>query len=257
MRPRGRSFWGGLALLAAAVSGAAAQQGPGPVRDRFAGPAVMAVRPFRFRVVTGAPYQATATAVTTQTLADGNRITRTSVFQVARDGQGRIRRVVRLGNIGPWPAHGEMIFITDPVRGIRYVINPARKTYAVLPYRRPIGNRRLWRSPRSLRGRGAWRQETQNLGRRRMDGVRVNGRRVITTIPAGAIGNQAAIQIISERWYSPALRTVVAARHEDPRFGTTIYRLGQIERADPPASLFVPPPGYRPQARRPGPPRGR
>ena len=39
----------------------------------FAGPEVMAVRPFRFRVVTGAPYEATATAVNTERLGGGHR----------------------------------------------------------------------------------------------------------------------------------------------------------------------------------------
>lgn len=237
--------WGPAGPLARAAAPAAAWQ------ERFAGPAVMAVRPFRFQVVTDAPYQATATAVTTETLADGNRIIRTSVFQVARDSQGRVRRVVRLGNIGPWPAHGEMIFITDPVRKLRYVMDPRRKTYAVLPYRPPRRLPPFWRQARRQRER--WRRETLGLGQREMDGVRVTGRRVITTIPAGAIGNQAPIQIIAERWYSPALHAVIAARHEDPRFGDTVYRLGQIRRADPPASLFAPPAGYRLRSRhRPG-----
>lgn len=223
----------------------------------FAGPEVMAVRPFRFRVVTGAPYEATATAVTTERLADGNQITRTSVFRVARDQQGRMRRVVRLGGIGPWLAHGDMVFITDPVAHRRYVVNPQRKTYALLPYRGPGGaraRRPLWRS--AERGR-QWTVVKQSLGHREMDGVRVVGQRTITTIPAGAIGNQAPIRIISERWYSPALHTVVEAKHDDPRFGDTVYRLGQIRRTDPPASLFAPPPGFK-QLRMPRfPPRGR
>lgn len=210
----------------------------------FAGPEVMAVRPFRFRVVTGAPFEATATAVTTERLADGNQITRTSVFRVARDQQGRMRRVVRLGGIGPWLAHGDMVFITDPVAHRRYVVNPQRKTFALLPYRGRGGasaRRPLWRS--AERGQ-RWTVVKQSLGHREMDGVRVIGRRTITTIPAGAIGNQAPIRIVSERWYSPALHTVVEATHDDPRFGDTVYRLGQIRRTDPPASLFAPPPGF-------------
>lgn len=244
----------GWFVVLVAVAAAAAQSPPprpaASFQDRFAGPAVMAVRPFRFQVVTGAPYQATATAVTTETLADGNRIIRTSVFQVARDDQGRVRRVVRLGNIGPWPAHGEMIFITDPVRKLRYVVDPRRKTYAVLPYRPPQRFRPLWGPRRRMAGqRERWRRETLRLGQRQMDGVRVTGRRVITTIPAGAIGNQAPIQIISERWYSPVLHAVIAARHEDPRFGDTVYHLGQIRRADPPESLFAPPAGFRLRSR--------
>lgn len=246
------------AALVLVAAGLAAAQGPprlGPgapggmaaMASHFAGPAVMAVRPFRFHIITGAPYQASATAVTTDTLADGNRITRTSVFEVARDSQGRVRRAVRLGNIGPWPVHGHMIFITDPVARRRYIVNPQRKTYTVLPYRAPSAHPPLW--PMAGR-RQQWPRETLSLGQRRMDGLRVIGRRVVTTIPAGAIGNQAPIQIISERWYSPALHVVVAARHADPRFGDTVYQLGKISRQDPPSALFAPPADYRLQTRR-------
>ncbi len=248
---------GAFAVLATilAFAGLALAQGPprlgaGPAprpgvpmvfQGNFAGPAVMAVRPFRFRIVTGAPYQATATSVTTQTLADGNRIVRTSVFQVARDRQGRMRRAVRLGSIGPWPAHGNMIFITDPVAHRRFVINPLHKTYALLRLRGPRPGPPMWHpAPPNKR----WPAETLSLGEREMDGLKVRGQRIVTTIPAGAIGNQAPIQVISERWYSPALRTVVEARHEDPRFGNTVYRLSGISRSNPPEKLFAPPPGY-------------
>jgi hypothetical protein len=66
----------------------------------------------------------------------------------------------------------------------------------------------------------------------------VHGTRTTTTIPAGEIGNQAPIHIVSERWYSPELRVVVASRRSDPRFGETNYRLENLVRSEPPAELF-------------------
>jgi hypothetical protein len=49
--------------------------------------------------------------------------------------------------------------------------------------------------------------------------------RTTITIPAGEIGNERAIEIVSERWYSPELQLVVMTRHSDPRTGETVYRL--------------------------------
>jgi hypothetical protein len=64
------------------------------------------------------------------------------------------------------------------------------------------------------------------------------------TIPAGAIGNDKAIAIVSERWFSPELQVVVASTHHDPRFGETTYRLTGIVRGEPEKSLFEVPSDY-------------
>lgn len=64
------------------------------------------------------------------------------------------------------------------------------------------------------------------------------------TIPAGQIGNERPIEIVSQRWYSPELQTVVMTRNADPRTGETVYKLTGISRAEPPHSLFEVPPDY-------------
>lgn len=61
---------------------------------------------------------------------------------------------------------------------------------------------------------------------------------------APCIGNLAAIEVVSERWYSPELQVVVLTRRTDPRFGETIYRLTNIVRAEPDPDLFKVPDGY-------------
>jgi hypothetical protein len=65
------------------------------------------------------------------------------------------------------------------------------------------------------------------------------------TIPAGQMGNEAAIQIVTERWYSAELQTVVMSRHSDPRVGETVYRLANVSRAEPAPSLFQAPADYK------------
>jgi hypothetical protein len=86
--------------------------------------------------------------------------------------------------------------------------------------------------------------KTEKLEKRLVEGVEAEGYRAVTTIPAGEIGNEQPIQIINERWYSPELQVVVMTRHSDPRFGETTYRLTNINRGVPDASLFQVPADY-------------
>ena len=84
----------------------------------------------------------------------------------------------------------------------------------------------------------------EQLGKRNIEGVEAEGTRTTVTIPAGEIGNERAIEIVSERWYSPELQMVVMTRHSDPRHGETTYKLTNINRAEPAKSLFEVPAGY-------------
>ena len=88
-------------------------------------------------------------------------------------------------------------------------------------------------------------RQTTTLAPQMMEGVQVEGTRTTVTIAAGAIGNELPIAIVTERWYSPELKTVVLSRRADPRFGETVYRLVNIVRAEPGAELFEIPAGYR------------
>ena len=85
---------------------------------------------------------------------------------------------------------------------------------------------------------------TTRLGSRDFDGVRADGKKTTWTIPAGRIGNQLPIEIVSERWHSPDLNVVVFTRHADPRSGERIYRLENIKREEPSAELFKVPADY-------------
>jgi len=84
----------------------------------------------------------------------------------------------------------------------------------------------------------------EQLGKQNIEGVEAEGTRTTTTIPAGEIGNERAIEIVSERWYSPELQLVVMTRHSDPRFGETTYKLTNINRTEQVKSLFEVPAGY-------------
>ena len=91
---------------------------------------------------------------------------------------------------------------------------------------------------------GADNEVKQELGKQTIEGVEAEGTRTTITIPAGEIGNERPIEIVSERWYSPELQLVVMSRHSDPRTGETTYKLTNINRAEPAKSLFEVPSGY-------------
>ena len=84
----------------------------------------------------------------------------------------------------------------------------------------------------------------EQLGKQMIEGVEAEGTRTTVTIPAGEIGNERPIEIVSERWYSPELQLVVMTRHSDPRFGETTYKLTNINRTEPAKTLFEVPSDY-------------
>lgn len=85
----------------------------------------------------------------------------------------------------------------------------------------------------------------ESLGKRNIEGVEAEGNRTTITIPAGQVGNERAIDVVTEQWYSPELQTVVMRKHSDPRFGETTFRLTNIRREEPDKSLFEIPADFK------------
>lgn len=94
-------------------------------------------------------------------------------------------------------------------------------------------------------------RKTERLGKQIIEGVEAEGTRTTTTIPAGKIGNERDIEIVSERWYSTELQTVVMSKQDDPRTGTNVYRLTNITRDEPARTLFEVPSDYTIKASEP------
>ncbi len=200
------------------------------------------------RIVKGAPFSATAVTQTTHVLADGNRIQRTTSVALFRDSEGRFRREVTLPAVGPLAASGKtprFVSILDPVAGFRYVLDPdekmGRKVSLNENGRRPRGDFFEKRIPAP---KTADNVKTESLGTQVIEGVSTEGTRVTRTIPAGQIGNDKPIDIVSERWYSADLQMLVMSKRSDPRFGTTTYQLTNIQRTEPAAALFQVPSDY-------------
>jgi hypothetical protein len=206
------------------------------------------------KTVTGAPFTATITNQTSQTLADGNHILRDSTGKLARDSQGRTRRDMVLPGFGPWAASGkvssQVSMINDPVAGVHYMLEPDTKVARKFPAGKWKGHGKN----HGTRGAATASAEaapenhpnvvTTSLGTQTINGISAEGTRITRTIPEGAIGNEKPIVITVERWYSPELQTVVMSKRSDPRTGDSVFQLTNIQRQEPDASLFQVPADY-------------
>jgi hypothetical protein len=226
--------------------------------------------------VKGAPYSATTTTESVQTLADGNRISQTHTGSVARDSQGRTRQDAALPPIGNLSATGlpHLVFIHDPVAGTSYTLNLTDKTAWKSPMPPPgmdgpgmdldahtsffiqtregsSGSAALPPPPptiavmKHLPADEQSEASTESLGSQTMEGVLVNGVRTTRTIPAGQIGNERPISVVTEVWTSPDLKTIVSSKRDDPRMGEQTFRLSNLVRTEPDASLFAVPADFK------------
>jgi hypothetical protein len=84
----------------------------------------------------------------------------------------------------------------------------------------------------------------EELGQQVVEGVLATGTRTTTTLPAGTIGNEQPIVVLSEQWFSEELKVLVMTKHSDPRTGITTYRLTNVVQAEPARSLFEVPADY-------------
>ena len=253
----------------------AGPQGPGVGDFAFVGREMS----FGGKIVKGAPYSAQAVTESVQTLPDGNRIVNKWAAAVYRDSEGRTRREQTLKAIGPFASGSEQamtVFISDPVAGASYTLDAqaqtARKMKAMRfevsspkvgelkvlerssspDERYKIGSDAATELKKSMEASAAMGVmtsrnrvgHTESIGKQNIGGVEAEGTRTTVTIPAGEIGNERPIEIVSERWYSPELQVIVMTRHTDPRFGENSYQLTNINRSEPAHELFEVPPGY-------------
>jgi hypothetical protein len=245
-----------LAVSAAALlkqSAAAAEDGP---RFEFGSEIE---HPFGDKAVKGAPFSAQVSLETSQTLANGVHVAQKRTGGLYRDSEGRTRQeFLRDGTT-------ENVQINDRVGGVLYNLNMFRHTFGKVNIGTLAVNRELEERKREREHAEREHSEreqmertkaigvavaekkiepsrrVESLGVQNYEGVAAEVTRFTITIPAGMQGNDKPFDIVSERWYSPDLNLLVMAKRSDPRTGETVYRLSNINRGEPAASLFEPP----------------
>jgi len=233
-------IFGAFSFCLAAQAQAPRGEGRGGFGPRFG---MMSMGPGSRTPVTGAPYAAMQTTVSQQTLADGNQVTRQEQTKVFRDSQGR----VRMEHTGARAGAPAVTAIFDPVAGYSHILRSSTMTAISTPMHHHNATESA--APRHAQRQGSSQVQTEDLGTQVINGLAATGTRTTRTIPAGEMGNQQPIRIVREAWVSTDLKVPVLIKTSDPRFGTTTMQLTDIVRAEPDASLFQVPSGYKVTAR--------
>lgn len=233
------------------------------------------------RSTPNAPYAGETMNESVQVLPDGNRIVHRTVTRVYRDNAGRTRRetldadgqVVLVAINDPTTG---VSLVVDP-RSNKVSRSSVMKYSTTVPHEggtltsvQSAGSTAVFiakvdkaapeqeiqahvkiAEPPGVAGATFWVANTgavakgettkDDLGQQTFEGVAATGTRTTTLIPAGAIGNEQPIKIVSEEWFSPELQVLVLTKHSDPRSGETTYRLANITRGEQPKSLFEAP----------------
>jgi hypothetical protein len=275
-----RGGWCGMAMLCCAATVGAQTQSPRAQTLDFIGMESMRV-PIVVNAPFSAEGITTVTQVLGDGTRIERTVT-TSVARDGMGRVRREQTILGLASVSPSIDAQPVVTIVDPVANATYVLNPTNRTARRTPMRiepvraaagrgdapsppappgappappplppppPPGGDSRPLPgtfTPRTLPFGGAplvgGRQES--LGTRQIEGVSATGWRSRMTIPVGQVGNDRPLEITEERWESAELQMLIRSHRSDPRTGEVDYRLANIVRAEPPASLFEVPSDY-------------
>jgi hypothetical protein len=198
------------------------------------------------------PYTADYKITSVKTLADGTTITHESTEVVALDSQGR-----RMTSTTTLPNSADQsprthVSVFDPVAHTNTNWNVPGERATVMNMTVPGAARAgcaaaVSGRPASVAGILPIKPVMEDLGTETINGVEARGRRMTTTTPAGAVGNDAPLVHINESWTAvlPGLSgLLVRSVNDDPQTGKTDKELTNLEQAEPEASFFLPPAEY-------------
>jgi len=209
----------------------------------------------------GRPYSAEEISQQSQTMPDGTKIVRPDQSNfIYRDSAGRTRTERHI----PSPPTGKQVEVPavpeifDPVAGCIYYLEVANRVAHRVEVPQPL---RVITPPRGLvfpkagpvmmggapGASPSVKPEffSESLGSQVIEGVLTEGRRMTTTYPVGAMGNDRPLSATTEDWISFYLNAVVLSKTSDPRQRERIQALVNISQAEPDPALFQVPPGYK------------
>lgn len=184
---------------------------------------------------TGCPLSGVIEITHTQTLADGTHVQTKSKILVYRDSWGR----VRFDNYAPAQQAPSFIQLFDPAERVRYFIQPQFAT----------ASRSKWTGPplsQSVPSTSppAPKPVVERLEPQEMEGILATGSRITETIPPGAEGNDRALTIVREVWFSSDMGITLLEKKSDPRSEDVEKRMRNLEQTEPDPALFQVPANY-------------
>jgi hypothetical protein len=203
--------------------------------------------------LTGCPFSATIESESTQTLADGTHIESKFKALVYRDSAGRIRYEMYppTDPAKDFPEAPNMIHIFDPVAGFWYILTPEPAVASRHRLDDPATSLEQDKKSQHSSPPVSASVHTPNpepaveqLGSQLMEGLSVTGRKITTTILAGAEGNDRVLTLMTEIWESSVMGVTLLKKSSDPRSGDLVRRMTNLRETEPDAALFQVPPDY-------------
>jgi hypothetical protein len=258
------------ASFAQTNSSASTQPKGNPAPSGVMGSIISVASALGIRTITGEPFSAEEESERSQVLADGTHVSQTTKVHNYRDSEGRTRSEgvpAQLQEGEPFPT---IVNISDPVAGVRYMLEMRRQVARRYPIPAPGDNRPRveptdsTNQPPPTRVRHAPVQTTTSqttpdsadqpvrrrvshvsLGTQTIEGIETKGLQTTITIPVGAEGNDRPIEIVCENWESPQLKLMMLTKCTDPLHGDHTTRVVSIDRSEPDPSLFQVPPDFK------------
>ena len=227
----------------------------------------------------GNPYTAVKKTTIIQKLTDGTTLTRENSSTEARDSQGRTmvqsyigemqrQNITHTNVMDPigrtttiWFSQGKQatrIHLPD-LRGAAQQSGPTTTGLgsgsigAVANVTAPQTTGIVAMTPRPARDPKLRPEtKTEKLGGKTIAGVYAEGIRLIVTYPVGFFGNDKPIITFHETWKSSDLKIVLFSVDDDPRTGTRISEVTNLDRGEPNPALFQIPDGYTIKDQDPG-----
>jgi hypothetical protein len=232
------------ALLAFSVSAQESDLTRGPdggTRYRVSGIQVLPV--------TGRPFSGTDTIEWTHNLEAGSVVTNHLTAIVARDSQGHIYRERRNFVPGNTSRESKLIekIIYDPISHTKTTCTVATRHCSITAYSAPIS---FTPAPSGLRDNGSRSLTRESLGGSTVDDLSVIGTRETLTTNAAVVGNDRPLITTREFWYSPDLQINLSVTRQDPREGTQVIKLIDLNRSEPDPALFQVPTDFTVQDHR-------
>src|SRR5580704_6596360 len=187
----------------------------------------------RIPAVRGLPFSAKVELETVSQLQDGTQITHKTYNMDARDSSGRTHNEMR-----NWiAAEGE-----EPKLTRVELYDPATKTRTDLfPLTKVARQWVVGMTAQVNAGPATPKPETtkEEIGTDTMEGLPVKGVRVTQLYPAGAMGNDRPLSIVTEYWYAAEIRLNLLTKRTDPRHGVQTVRVTELVREEPDTALFA------------------
>jgi hypothetical protein len=195
--------------------------------------------------IPNAPFTATVTTVWTRPLDDGTTVSIHNHRIVARDSSGRTFQERKLF----FPVsdvvndHLNQTEFADPEAHTILICRPDERRCQLFDYLPPAAVAPpIPAGP--LNGGRAFLTRVL-LGNDSINGVEVVGTKETATINPDTQGNDRAISIVKEFWYSPELKINVIEKRQDPRSGNENFEVGDISLGEPDPRLFEQPSDYQ------------